>query len=210
MVGVVQLVEHQVVILAVAGSSPVAHPSGTPEDVERHFRGFFWFVRQPQSPLHPKWVGWRPRQIARSRATRARAERTYLSSPQIDRKPLSLTSGWPERRKSPTRNHSGDGCGSQTPATVPSRTCRSYAETLSWMTFRFSCIAAILDRINSSCDCKSESRSFSFPGPDLTRAANSRIVAIGIPESRKRLHSFNQETSLSEYTRRPPAERATS
>lgn len=49
--GVVQLVEHQVVILAVAGSSPVAHPSGTPEDVERHFRGFFWFVRQPQSPL---------------------------------------------------------------------------------------------------------------------------------------------------------------
>lgn len=53
MVGVVQLVEHQVVILAVAGSSPVAHPSGTPEDVERHFRGFFWFVRQPQSPLPP-------------------------------------------------------------------------------------------------------------------------------------------------------------
>lgn len=46
--GVVQLVEHQVVILAVAGSSPVAHPSGTPEDVERHFRGFFWFVRQPE------------------------------------------------------------------------------------------------------------------------------------------------------------------
>ncbi len=49
--GVVQLVEHQVVILAVAGSSPVAHPSGAPEGVERHFRGFFWFVRQPQSPL---------------------------------------------------------------------------------------------------------------------------------------------------------------
>ena len=152
MVGVVQLVEHQVVILAVAGSSPVAHPSGTPEGVERHFRGFFWFVRQPQSPLPqpgggvgagrggggggggapaggggggpppraptappppraprpppgpaggplpapPKWVGWRPRQIARSRATRARAERTYLWSLQIDRKPLSLTSGRPE------------------------------------------------------------------------------------------------------------------
>lgn len=54
MVGVVQLVEHQVVILAVAGSSPVAHPSGTPENVGRHFRGFFWFVRSPNLSFHSR------------------------------------------------------------------------------------------------------------------------------------------------------------
>ena len=106
MVSVVQLVEHQVVILAVAGSSPVAHPSGTPENVGRHFRGFFWFVRQPQSPL-PQPGGVATATNRSARATRARAERTYLSSPQIDRKPLSLTSGWPERRKSPTRRSLG-------------------------------------------------------------------------------------------------------
>jgi hypothetical protein len=33
MVAVVQLVEHQVVILEVAGSSPVSHPDKTPPDL---------------------------------------------------------------------------------------------------------------------------------------------------------------------------------
>ena len=42
MVAVVQLVEHQVVILAVAGSSPVSHPTGkAPESIG----GFFLFAR---------------------------------------------------------------------------------------------------------------------------------------------------------------------
>lgn len=73
--GVVQLVEHQVVILAVAGSSPVAHPSGTPEDVERHFRGFFWFVRRPQSPL-PQPGGDRDKSPAPEQPVPGPSERT--------------------------------------------------------------------------------------------------------------------------------------
>src|SRR4051794_23575408 len=46
MVAVVQLVEHQVVILAVAGSSPVSHPAGGRVFSPSHL------LHQP-SPLHP-------------------------------------------------------------------------------------------------------------------------------------------------------------
>src|SRR5699024_5383083 len=40
MVAVVQLVEHQVVILGVAGSSPVSHPQGNPLALEIRSGGF--------------------------------------------------------------------------------------------------------------------------------------------------------------------------
>ena len=43
MVAVVQLVEHQVVILAVAGSSPVSHPK--PKTASDKFRSGFWLFR---------------------------------------------------------------------------------------------------------------------------------------------------------------------
>ena len=41
MVAVVQLVEHQVVILGVAGSSPVSHPKKWPLSLKNKDRGYF-------------------------------------------------------------------------------------------------------------------------------------------------------------------------
>jgi hypothetical protein len=61
MVTVVQLVEHQVVILGVAGSSPVSHPEYTPGQALRLVGGFLFSLprttalRRP-APLH-LWPG---------------------------------------------------------------------------------------------------------------------------------------------------------
>lgn len=93
--GVVQLVEHQVVILLSRVRVPSLTQAEPPPKMSKDiFGGSFGLCASPPNlpPFHSR-VGWRPRQIARSRATRARAERTYLWSLQIDRKPLSLTSG---------------------------------------------------------------------------------------------------------------------
>lgn len=46
MVAVVQLVEHQVVILGVAGSSPVSHPECAPRPVPAG-RGVIFYAHQP-------------------------------------------------------------------------------------------------------------------------------------------------------------------
>ena len=52
MVAVVQLVEHQVVILGVAGSSPVSHPEKCPVICRNRLRGILLFgVRPPPPPV---------------------------------------------------------------------------------------------------------------------------------------------------------------
>lgn len=55
MVAVVQLVEHQVVILGVAGSSPVSHPEGSPLILDSKVRGSSFSILAPGLGAK-KWV----------------------------------------------------------------------------------------------------------------------------------------------------------
>lgn len=53
MVAVVQLVEHQVVILGVAGSSPVSHPQGKRTDLGLKPRSVRFFFVAPAQRCRP-------------------------------------------------------------------------------------------------------------------------------------------------------------
>ncbi len=57
MVGVAQLVEHKVVALVAAGSSPVAHPKFKPMDEGRGMREEASLVLANEVSAHPSSIG---------------------------------------------------------------------------------------------------------------------------------------------------------
>ncbi|MFR9727071.1 hypothetical protein ACL02R_27490 [Streptomyces sp. MS19] len=72
------------------------------------------------------------------------------------------------------------------------------------------CAASPAIRASTSLSCARSRvrRASSFPGPERTSPANSLMTAIGMPDSRSRLHSWSHSTSARPWTCCPPLVRA--